>query len=182
MTIFEYLAIAYSLVVSFTVLRALSGLPRASSGGQIYWVHLVWICVILGTAFQYFWGFWAFRAIEWTQLKFLLVLANPALLYVMACILTPESPASADSWKHHFYSVRVQFFLIGICFQLVSIATLVMIIDLGFDDLVLKVQVALVPVWMIGAYSSRPAIHAGIVGVVVATLVLGAFTYLATVS
>jgi hypothetical protein len=122
MTLFEYLAIAYSLVVSFTVLRALSGLPHATSAERIYWVHLAWVCVILGGAFQYFWGFWAYRDIEWTQPVFLLSLANPALLYVMACILSPEAPAGVDSWRDYFFSVRQRLFLVGLCFQLVSIA------------------------------------------------------------
>jgi hypothetical protein len=182
MTIFEYLAIAYSLVVSFTVLRVLSGLPHASSAGRVYWVHLSWVCVILGAAFQYYWGFWAFRDIEWSQPVFLLALASPSLLYVMACILTPESPSRIDSWREYFYSVRLQLFLVAICFQLVSIATLLAIIRLSPSDPVLVGQLVLLPLWIAGAISSRPSLHVAIVCVAVVVLIAGAFTFLETVS
>jgi hypothetical protein len=181
-TIFEYLAIAYSLVVSFTVLRALSGLPHASSAGRLYWVHLTWICLVLGAAFQYFWGFWAFRNVEWSQPLFLLVLASPALLYVMACILTPESPSRIDSWRVYFYSVRLQLFLVGLCFQIVSIATLLLVLRLPPSDPVLVGQLVLLPIWIAGAVSSRPAVHIAIVSVTVAMLISGAFTFLEVVS
>jgi len=182
MTLFEYLAIAYSLVVSFTVLRALSGLPHAASAGTVYWVHLAWVCVILGAAFQYYWGFWAYRDIEWTQPVFLLSLANPALLYVMACILIPETPSRVDSWREYFFSVRLRLFLVGLCFQLVSIATLLAIIRIGLEDPVFVGQVAMLPIWIIGLVSSRPTVHAAIVGVALVILISGAFTFLATVS
>ena len=181
MTIFEYLAIAYSLVVSFAVLRALSGLPHASSPDRMYWVHLIWVCVILGAAFQYFWGFWAFRNVEWSQPLFLLVLASPALLYVMACILIPEGPSRIDSWKVYFYSVRLQLFLVGLCFQIVSIATLLAVIRVPPSDPVLVGQLVLLPAWIAGAVSSRPSVHVVIVGAAAAVLIAGAFTYLEVV-
>jgi len=111
MTIFEYLAIAYSLVISFAVMRGLSGLPHAASSGRRYSVHLAWVCMNLAAAFQYYWGFWAFRNVEWSQPKFLSVLACPALMYTMACILNPESGSSIASWREYFYQVRVKLFL-----------------------------------------------------------------------
>lgn len=182
MTIFEYLAIAYSLVVSFTVLRALSGLQQASSAGGFYWVHLAWICVVLGAAFQYFWGFWAFRNVEWSQPIFLLVLASPALLYVMACILTPESPSRIDSWRVYFYSVRLRLFLVGLCFQLVSIATLLLVIRLPPNEPVVIAQTVLLATWIAGAVSSRSSVHIAIVCIAIAVLIAGAFTFLEVVS
>ena len=100
----------------------------------------------------------------------------------MACILTPESPSSVTSWKDYFYSVRVKLFLVGVCFQLVSITTLLVVIRLEFDDPVMLGQFAALPLWIIGAVSARPATHATIAGAAVAVVVFGAFTFLATVT
>ena len=66
MTQFEYIAIAYSMVLSFTVLRALSVLPHAVRIGRRYWVHTTWVCLTLGTTLLMFWNFWLYREIELT--------------------------------------------------------------------------------------------------------------------
>jgi hypothetical protein len=113
-------------------------------------VHLVWVCVILGAAFQLYWGFWAYRDIEWTQPLFLLSLSNPALLYVMSCLLTPEIPSTVDSWRGHFYSVRLRLFLVGVCFQVISIATLLFVIGIEPNDPVFVGQIAMLPIWIVG--------------------------------
>ena len=47
MTLFENLAIAFSLVFSFTAMRLLSGLPEAMRASRRYWVHLVYVCTAL---------------------------------------------------------------------------------------------------------------------------------------
>ncbi len=64
MTLFEYLAIAFSLVYSFSAMRFVAGLPYATQPGRRYWVHLTFVCLLLiGTAMA-FWAFWGFRDAE----------------------------------------------------------------------------------------------------------------------
>ena len=43
MTLFEYLAIAFSLVLSFAAMRLVAGLPYAVQADRRYWVHLVFV-------------------------------------------------------------------------------------------------------------------------------------------
>ncbi len=117
MTQFEYIAIAYSMVLSFTVLRALSVLPHAVRIGRRYWVHTTWVCLTLGTTLLMFWNFWLYREIEWTLPRLALVLANPSILYVMASLLAPGDPSATESWREYFFSIRLRFFATAIAWD-----------------------------------------------------------------
>ena len=65
MTLFEYLAIAFSLVLSFSAMRLVAGLPYATQRGQ-YWVHLVFVLSQLLVTVVAFWNLWSFREATWT--------------------------------------------------------------------------------------------------------------------
>ena len=111
MTHFEYLTVGYSLIVSFAVLRALSGFPHLLRSSSRYWVHVSWVVFGLFGCVFIFWAFWRFREAEWTLRSYILVLAVPALLYVHNSILVPSDPASVTSWRDHFFRVRVPLFV-----------------------------------------------------------------------
>jgi hypothetical protein len=180
-TIFEYLSIAFSLGISFAVMRGISGLPHAASSGRIYWVHLTWVCVNLAGAFQFYWGFWAFRDIEWTQPKFISVLAGPALLYAMACILNPDSGSNVASWREYFYRVRVKLFLTGAFFYLVNLSTLIFVAGLPPSDPAFIGQFVALVLAIAGLASDRPAMHAAIASITGAMVLIGAITVFAPV-
>ncbi len=124
MTLFEYLAIAFSLVYSFSAMRIVAGLSSATRRGHRYWVHLTFVCLGLIAIVMAFWGFWSFRDADWTLPKFFLALAGPGLLFFLACTLIPESSSTVVSWRDHYYSVRHQFFL-GLIVWALAIESLV---------------------------------------------------------
>ena len=97
MTLFEYLAIAFSLVLSLSGMRLVAGLPHAIQAGRRYWVHLCFVCWQLVLTVMIFWLFWTFRSVNWNFVTFALVLASPSLIYFNACTLIPESPSSVES-------------------------------------------------------------------------------------
>ena len=61
MTLFEYLAIAFSLVFSFSAMRLVAGLPYAAQANRRYWVHLVFVSAHLLLTAVGFWNLWNFR-------------------------------------------------------------------------------------------------------------------------
>jgi len=63
LTLFEYVAIAYCLVISFAVTRAASVLPYALAPDGRYWVHTTWVFSNLGFSLLIFWNFWSFREV-----------------------------------------------------------------------------------------------------------------------
>jgi len=177
-TLFEYLAIAYSLVISFAVLRALSGLPHAFGTQRRYWIHLAWVCWNLQASIMEFWIFWGFRDIEWSYGLFLLVLANPAVLYVMACILTPEEPSHVASWREHFYAIRLKLFVTAICWRFVLLAITIVVLELPLDHPIFLIHLVSFVIWVAGAFSKRPTVHATIACIMLAAAVSSAVPFL----
>ena len=115
MSLFEYLAIAFSLVFSFSAMRLVSGLSHAFDSNRRYAVHLSHVLLLLFVTAAIFWTFWEFRDLEWNFLRFLFALAPTGLIYFLACTLVPDIPSSVSSWRSYFYQVRRRYFIgIGI--------------------------------------------------------------------
>jgi len=151
-TLFEYIAIAFSMVISFTVLRALSGVPHAVQTGKRYWVHLAWLGSTLATVLLRFWAFWGYRGAEWNFIIFALVLVPPGLLYVLVSLLVPEDSSAVDSWKEHF------LFLTAIAWDIT--AAMGIIVTSGVRTFPTLIFGALFITHSVGALSSEPKLHA----------------------
>ena len=176
MTLFEYLAIAFSLVLSLSGMRLIAGLPHAFQPGRRYWVHLCFVSWQLAVTVLIFFLFWSFRSVTWNFLTFVLVLASPGLIYFNACTLIPESPSSVECWREYFYSVRRRYF-VGVCcwiMAVVAISTVALRMPLlhqgrGPQAVVLLVGVA-------GALSASHRVQAGIAVFALALTALMALT------
>jgi hypothetical protein len=162
MTIFEYLAIAFSLAFSFSAARLVEGLPHALAADRRYFVHWLHILNLLITLVAIFWTFWSFRNVEWNLLRFFLALMSPGLLYYLACTLVPESPASIESWRPYYYSVRRSYFLGIGAWALVVALNNTITLHVPFDHPVRAMQLSLLAVSMVGATSESPVLHAGL--------------------
>ncbi len=113
MTLFEYLAAGYVLMLSFAVLRAISGLPYALRSDRCYWIHSSWLLTALLLCVLMFWGFWSYRDVDWTLFRFMNSLACPALLYAFISLLVPTDPSTVGAWREHFFIVRIPLFATG---------------------------------------------------------------------
>ncbi len=112
MTHFEYIFVAVSIILSFTLLRLLDALPTAFSRGRGYWVHTVWVLFLLFLCAGFWWLNWFNRNLdELTFRYFLFLLLAPSILYLTATSLVSASPASVPAWREHFYRTRVRFFV-----------------------------------------------------------------------
>jgi hypothetical protein len=159
MSLFEYLSIAFSLVLSFSVLRLLSGLPYAVRAERRYWVHLAFLCMqLLQTAIT-FWIHWSYRDASWNLPKFLLSLSGPAIGLYLACALIPENPSEIASWREHYFSVRRAYFGGIILWVLVVFASSTAIAGLPLVHPGRIGQVATLAVGVTGALSSSGRVH-----------------------
>jgi hypothetical protein len=102
LTLFEYLAIAYSLVISFAVVRTASVSPHALSRERFYWIHTFWVLANFAVSLLIFWNFWSYREVSWTLGRFSLILALPISVFIVASILSPDEPARVGSWREYF--------------------------------------------------------------------------------
>jgi hypothetical protein len=110
MTLFEYVAVSFSIVLSFAVVRILAGISDVFARGRVYWVHAAWVGhQLLFTAYVW-WVVWSYQEVSWTFVSFLAVLAGVSLVYYQATMLVPAQPTAVESWQEHFQAVRLQFF------------------------------------------------------------------------
>ena len=114
MSLFEYVTAGYILLLSFAVLRVLSGVPHAVHSERRYWVYLSWLFMALSTCIGTFLAFWAYREVEWTTFRIVVALAVPASLYAYNSVLVPPDPSTVTSWRDYFFDVRVPLFATGV--------------------------------------------------------------------
>ncbi len=162
MTHFEYLVIAFALLLSFAGMRLIGGLPHAVQSGRRYWVHILFICWQLLITIGIFWVFWTFRNVNWNFPTFLLVLASPGLIYYNACILIPENPSAVESWHAYYYSVRRRYFVGVSCWGLVVATISTVALGMPLLHPARGLQAATLVVGVTGALSASHRVQAGI--------------------
>ena len=109
-----------------------------------------------------FWGFWFYRGVEWTCFKFIGALAVPVLWYVYISLLVPPDPSSVQSWREHFFEVRIPLFATGIlAFVAVAISNqaILGVPSLHFSESSVYVPIA---IYAVGLFSAKPKLHAGL--------------------
>lgn len=179
MTLFEYLTAGYVLILSFAVIRALSGFPHALSTTSRYWVHISWLALALANCLVTFWAFWSYRDTEWTLPSFAIVLATPALLFVYNSILVPADPASVRSWRKHFFNVRVPLFATGALSVVLIVATNHLVLGMSLLHPVVIGGVAWLAIYLVGLSSERPGLHAVLAFALLLVFAVAMLTFLA---
>src|SRR5262245_2843200 len=110
MTHFEYLAVSFSIVLSFAAVRIIDGLADVFARGRVYWVHAAWVVHQLVLVAYIWWIVWSYRDVSWNFFTFLVVLIGVGLVYYQANALIPAQANTVVSWRSHFYTVRRRFF------------------------------------------------------------------------
>jgi hypothetical protein len=121
-TLFEYISVAFSIVLSLGAANLLRTLPSAFAPGRRYWIHATWVVSLLFLHALAWWSLWSYSRVEsWTLLTFLLVLLQPGLLYLNASVLVGEVLGSGESWRERFYGSRRWFFSVRVCYVTVIV-------------------------------------------------------------
>ena len=113
MTLFEYLAAAHTLILTFALTRALSGLAPASRPSRRSFLHLSWLGFIISNCLFAFWAMWGYAQVEWSLFRFLGLLTVPVFMYVFSSIIVPPDPPAVDSWIDYFLETRIPLFATG---------------------------------------------------------------------
>jgi hypothetical protein len=112
-TLFEYLSVAVSIVLSLSAAQILVNLRAVFDPARRYWVHALWVVMALFVHLLVWWGFWAYRVVEsWNLATFSLVLLNPGILFVASTTLVHNAAKLDRSWEQHFFDIRRSFFVI----------------------------------------------------------------------
>jgi hypothetical protein len=174
MTLFEYVTVAVSIVLSFGVVRLLDGLRAAAVPERRYWVHLVWIPTKLLNHALYWWGLWALHEnAAWNFALFLWVLVFPATLYLQSTALVTTSPGDVSSWREHFFEIRSWFFAINLFLILHTLVSSWLLLGVPVMHPSRLPFVLMLILNVLGATSDNPRLHAVIATSALLSQILG---------
>jgi hypothetical protein len=159
MSLFEYLAVPFSIVLSFAVVRILGGISDVLARPRAYWVHAAWVIHKLLFLAYVWWNTWSYRDVSWSFLSFLAVLVSPSLLYYQASALVPAQPSSVGSWRDHFYRVRQQFFGAEIAWSLLILLNTTFIVGVPLLHPARITQAIALLIAVAAISTSRHAVH-----------------------
>ena len=112
MTTFEYLIAFSSILAGLAVARLLHALPRVFVKEIFYPTHaLLFISSLIG-CIMLWWYSTSFKVIEeWTAILFLLYISIFITTYMQCDALASATPEKIDSWKIHYFNVRMKFWI-----------------------------------------------------------------------
>ena len=178
MTLFEYLAVSVSIVLSFGVIRMLDGLPEALARDRRHWIHTLWVVNLLWMHVQLWWAFWSYSGrTVWNYPRFLLSLAAPALLYSLAITLIPRDTSEVSSWGDHFSRVRVRFCVLFALLWISLVLSTWLVLGLPLVHPLRAWQAIFLLLFLVGTRVSTPRFHGALaiafVGMLVYSVVTG---------
>ncbi|MFT5098269.1 MAG: hypothetical protein ACI9VI_001384 [Candidatus Azotimanducaceae bacterium] len=178
MTLFEYITIANSLILSFGVSRLLGGIPELFRADKPYWLHLLWVFGLLVNYPLMFWQMWNYRMVEdWQFFSFLLVLATPAACLLTANFLIPTKPEKESNWEQYYFNNRSGIFGNLAIASMFTLLSTFLLLDVEADNPSRILGAGSIVFLLILAYSGSKRVHVGItIGMgVVATLMFLAY-------
>jgi len=160
MTLFEYISVAVSILISLGIAHLLTRLPDVFDRTRIFWIHAGWVVLLLGILPAHWWIFWNYRDVSWTAFSFIYVVASPAILFLLASVLVPRESDEVSSWRDCFFGVRRSFFGLQIVFYLHVTGQLSVILELPLLHPLRAVHGLLIGFAAMGAYSDSERTHA----------------------
>jgi hypothetical protein len=107
MTLFEYLAVAFSIVLGFSLTHLLGSVRSVFDPARRYSVHIGFFFFLLLLHPQLWWALWDLHDdAPWNLFTFFFTLAGPGLLYLMTTSAIPIDRSQLPRWKDHFVSSR----------------------------------------------------------------------------
>ena len=160
MTIFEFLSVAVSIILSLAIIRLLNGSPYLTASAKRYWVHAAWVIGLAIAIPLIWWNTWAYSQIEdWIFPEFVLLLLTPVTVYYLAATLIPDAPATVESWRSHFFQVRQRLFFATIFLFICFIMTTVVLLHVPLLHPQRVGEGAMIVLLLIGAFSENPRVH-----------------------
>ena len=176
MTLFEYLAMAFSLLFSISTMRLVGGVPHVLRSHRRYWVHATLVAWHQFLTIAMFWAFFSYHQVTWTFPGFVLALGSPVLIYFTATTLVPEDAQDVQSWREYHMSVYRRYFGGLIAWQSVVLLGDLLVLDQPLRHPVRLVQGASLLLFAVGAVTSRSAVQAFVVGSLVVLMAAVALT------
>ncbi len=156
MTLFEYLAVAFSIVLGFSLTHLLGSARSVFNPELRHPVHILYFFFLLVLHPQLWWALWDLHDdAPWNLFTFFYTLAGPGLLYLMTTFAVPNDRPASQSWEDHFVSTRPWIFGLTAAYALWGIGEVYWVFEVAMFHPYRIVQVLLFLVCVIAA--SRPS-------------------------
>ena len=111
MTIFEYLSIAASIFLALALGKLASAIPLVFSKRQFDPIYSIVFAMLFSSSLLQWWLIWGVSEFsDWTFPSFLMLMASPIVLFVLAHVLVSENPSEVCSWRDHLSEKHRLFF------------------------------------------------------------------------
>lgn len=176
MTLFEYIAIASSIILSFAVVRLLDTLPHAFEASRRSWPHCGFVLVVLWACAQFWWIGWALHsASTWTYPRFLLYLLIPATLYSLARTLSSSDPSAVASFSAYLDDVHRRFFSLFCAYLVLLTALSLVFFGVSLGDPLRLFQLVGIGLAASGIFVAAPRYHGLLAAIFLAQLGVATF-------
>jgi hypothetical protein len=173
-TLFEYISVAFSIVLSLGAANLMRGVRRVFARDRRYWIHSSWALIVLFSHMIAWWSIWSYNTFQsWTFLTFLLVMLQPGLLYLLSSLVVGDEPATTESWRDHFFRMRRWFFSVRIVYMAAVITASWIILEIPLVHPARLFGVSHIAISIVGLSTTSERAHATLV-VVSVLLTLGA--------
>jgi hypothetical protein len=161
MTIFEYIAVANSLILTLSVVRLIDALPSTFAPARRYWTHAAFVVSAMVGCAHYWWAGWRFASVSsWSQVDFLLFLAPPTILYAVARTLSSPDPNAVASFRDHFFTVHRRFYALSAIYQFTLGLSGWLILGIPLAHPFRLFQLSLLLLTLSGFFVANPRYHA----------------------
>jgi hypothetical protein len=159
-TLFEYLAAAHTLILTFALTRALSGVALAVKPQCSSLMHVSWLGFIVSNCLFAFWAMWGYMDVEWTLVRFMGLLTVPTLMYIFSSIIIPPGPSVVESWRDHLFETRIPLFATGALTFAAIVLSNQFIQGASPTHSLEIILYATIGVFLLGVFSANPRVHA----------------------
>jgi hypothetical protein len=161
---FGYLSVLISIILGLGITQILTGVGRlmqARHRVRLYWPSLVWAALLVVVHVQTWWVMYSLRERrEWTFGAFLLVLLQPALLYLLSALVLPEFDAhGAVDLRANYYAQYRWSFGIAVLVLVQSVLRDVLMNGALPDPVNLAAHAAFGVLWGTAAVTGRESYH-----------------------
>ena len=179
MTLFEYLTVAISIVLSMSIVRALENVGDVVDPARRDRVHVIWFLAKGFSPALTWWSIWGLHdQTTWNYFAFLLCLTGPVVLFFQITTLTTREPDEVPDWGEHFMAVRRRFFGAEIAGAFVSPALIASLGDYRTMQFLLAGAVFEATLGVIGLSTENRRVHLALaIFVVLRLMVLTSFVY-----
>lgn len=173
MTLFEYLTVAISIVLSMSIVRSLEAVGDVIDPARRDPIHVTWFALKASQPALMWWSIWGLHdQPQWNYPAFLLCLAGPIFLFLQITTLVTREPDEVSDWREHFERCRRRFFLANLGLAGSGPLLLIALGDLAAARMLMGGVAIETTVSLVGLSTSNRRVHALLAVAVVVTFAL----------